>query len=103
MSNRFILVVDDASKEQRDTITQRLQGLKSHGYGYWHWMETMWLVAGVPDGVTPKSFIEWLEQTPGIDKLTYVVFAVNGLCPYWGRNTKEAWDWMLKSWGEPSE
>jgi hypothetical protein len=99
MSSNFVIVVENASKEQRDTITHRLKGTN---FGLWHWIETMWLVTGVEDGVTPKSFCEWLEQTPGIDGLTYIVLKVNGPCPYWGRNNEKAWDWMSKNWGKPS-
>lgn len=99
MSNRFVIVVDNASKEQLDTITQRLQDT---GYGFWHWVEYMWLVSGVPDGVTPKSFCEWLEKTPGIESLTYIVLKVNEPCPYWGRNERKAWEWMERYWSKPS-
>ena len=100
MSRRFIIVVEDATKEQKDTITNRIKGLEKHGYGYWHRMENMWLVTQIVETVTPKSFCTWLEKTPGIDKLTYIVFEVNGESPYWGRGNKESWDWMSESWGE---
>ena len=98
MSSRFILVIDDASKEQRDIITKRLDNLKDHGYGYWHWMEAMWLISGAPDKIEPSAISKWLERTPGIEKLTFVVFKVNGPCPYWGRGNDEGWVWMEKNW-----
>ena len=87
--------MDGASKELKDIITKRLQGAK---YGYWHWMEDVWLVSGVLDGVTPKSFSEWLELTPGVQLITYLIIKIGSPSSYWGRNSKEGWDWMHKYW-----
>lgn len=96
MANKFVIIFNNASKEQQDLITHRLQGTK---YQFWHWMENVWLVT-TDENVTAKSFAEWLEKFTGITRF-YVVFRIDGPCPYWGRNIDEAWKWMAKFWGPP--
>lgn len=95
MGSKYIIAVDGASKEVKDAITTRISGT---GYGYWHWMEDIWLVAGVPDNVTPKSFSDWLEETPGCSLLTHIVIKVDTPSSYWGRANKQGWGWMEKYW-----
>jgi hypothetical protein len=101
MSNKFIIVFDNPTKEQSDIITKRLAELPPP-YKYWHWIEHAWLVSGAPDDITSKSFCDWLEQTPGINLLIYIVFQVKGSAPYWGRNNKDAWEWMTLNWESTS-
>jgi hypothetical protein len=99
MASKFIIIFNNASKIQQDIITQRL---KETSYPYWHWMENVWLVT-TTDNITAKSFADWLEDITEIPHSDYVVFRVDGPCPYWGRNNNDAWNWMKEIWGPPSD
>ena len=95
MSRQYVIAIEGGSKELRDAITRRLAGA---GYGYWHWMEDVWLVSGVPDDVTPQTMSEWLEKTPYFANTHCLIIRVGTPTSYWGRNVKDSWEWMSKNW-----
>jgi hypothetical protein len=41
LKNRFIIIVDDASREQQNTVTEFLRGQKC---GYWHYFSDVWFL-----------------------------------------------------------
>lgn len=94
MNRRFIVAVQHGTPQLRNLITERL---KNSGMGYWHWMDSLWLVTRVAPGVTPKGFSEWLEQSPGISDLTYLVLDADSR-QYWGRNNPQSWNWLGSEW-----
>ena len=94
MSRSFILVAQGGTAKLQDLVSNRI---KAAGYGYWHWMQNFWIVTGLEAGVTPKTFSEWLEQTPGVGQLTYLVLDTDS-ADYWGRNNAQAWDWLSRNW-----
>lgn len=95
MTGHFVIAVDGDAKSVKDAITTRLAAA---GYGYWHWMEDVWLVTGVATGVTAQILGEWLEETPGVSSLHYLVLEVAPGKSYWGRNIQPSWDWMSTEW-----
>jgi hypothetical protein len=76
--------------------------LMAKPWGIWHYINNTWLIAGVPDSVTPRSLHDELEAVPGVGPVRLVIYEVQGEMPYWGRATNEAWEWMSKYWGKPS-
>jgi hypothetical protein len=75
---------------QRNEITKLFAAER---WAYWHWVDDFWVVQ-VPDGYTVKTLHERIETLPNICKPTMLVFEFNGRIKYWGRNNKEAWDWL---------
>ena len=97
MTRQFVIAVEGASKRMKDAVTNLLDGSE---YGYWHWMEDLWLIAGVEGDVGAQSLGEWIEEEiPGLSSLNYLVIEIAPGKEYWGRNVKKAWDWMEQDWG----
>lgn len=75
---------------QRNEITKYLS---NKNWAYWHWMDDFWIVQA-PDEYTPKTLHNRIEELPDVGKPTMLVFEFSGRIKYWGRNDKEAWDWL---------
>lgn len=95
MRRKYVIIVQGASTDLKNTITKHLLKKK---YGYWHWMEDAWLVPSVDSKVSAQELGEWLEKIPGFGTITYLVIEVGPKRTYWGRNIKPAWDWIIQNW-----
>jgi hypothetical protein len=99
MSRRFIVVIEKPTPEQENLITANLQG---RGWGFWHWLSGVWLLAGVPQGQTPRQLYEELAALQTLDMATLIVLDVSAQpLTYWGRGIEAGWKWMAESWGVP--
>lgn len=76
--------------EQRNSITNYFGSLN---LSYWHWNDDLWIVQ-VHDSYTPKILHENLEANTDIGEPTVLVFEFTGQISYWGRQTKDAWEWL---------
>lgn len=54
--NKFVIIVEDATKTQRDAFTS---WLKESPYGFWHYITTMWIVA---DSKGEMDATSWREK-----------------------------------------
>lgn len=94
--NRFMIAAGGLSPQQQDVITKWLQG---HDWQFWHWIENVWLLTGVPDSVTPRTLWDEIIAMDGMNGISGVVIQ-EGFAPvFWGGNQPESWEWMKSYWG----
>jgi len=97
--NRFIVVLDVASREQRNAVTALFQSLS---WPVWHHMEDVWLLANVPINITPRAISESIEKLTIVGKHRVMVVRIpEGFSPYWGHASGDGWKWMTEFWGQP--
>lgn len=84
------IALNSGTPIQRNEITKFFM---ASSWAYWHWVDDFWIVQ-VPDEYTPKSLHIRIEQIPAVGIPTMLVFEFKGKIDYWGRNKKEAWDWL---------
>lgn len=98
MSAKFVFALEGGTKELKDAISKRL---KEAEYGFWHYIENLWLIDHAEDDISARQLSDWLEQTPGLTQQSWVVLRVDdGSGDYWGRAVKGAWDWMAEEWAQ---
>lgn len=93
MKNRFVLLIDNATKEQQNTITNLF---KSKGLGYWHWYSDAWLLTDASlkwDQGSIRDLVQ--EYLPGVDTL---VIKVESAYQWAGFGKKEKFAWLHESW-----
>jgi hypothetical protein len=98
MSKKLIVVMESGTPEQNDVITLHLKG---KGWGLWHWFKDLWLLADVPDDVTPRTLWKELSALPSFDKKNMIVIAANDSPSYFGYGPKGCWPWLAERWGKP--
>lgn len=91
----ILIALNDGNEKLRDCITTYIVGAN---WPYWHWIDDVWIIEP-PHGTTAKSIHDALD--PFVDETTVLIFEFRGPINFWGRNEKEAWDW-LNSLGNPS-
>jgi len=97
--NRFIVVLNNGSPAQKNAITALYQ---SKDWGFWHHIEDVWLLSGVPAGITARAISEELSSMPLIGKHVKLVIQIpSGPAPYWGNGSEKSWEWMKATWGPP--
>ncbi|MES1934325.1 hypothetical protein T35B1_17051 [Salinisphaera shabanensis T35B1] len=95
MKNRFILVVDDATKEQRDEITRFF---KEQQTGYWHWFKDTWLITDISQRWNSVSLRDAIQRlVPGVNTLILKVESGTDWAAF-GR--KEQFEWLHKTWND---
>jgi hypothetical protein len=93
--SQFIICIDNGNANIRNAITNYL---RDSGWGYWHWVDDVWLTAGVPDSMTSKLLWERLEKLPDIAGQSVLVFRVSNDTECYGRLKPGAWEWFKKNW-----
>ncbi len=93
MNQRLAIMMNSPDASQQNAVTAYLQGA---GYQVWHWYPDVWLVYS-PLPVSAKALSEALDAFIGTTHR--IVFEVPSACHYFGRSTKESWDWMRTYWG----
>ena len=83
--------LDAGTPEKRNAITN-LFAVKS--WPYWHWIDDFWIVQ-IPDELTPKSLLAFIEALPEVGPKTILLFEFPGPITYWGRAKTEAWNWLI--------
>ena len=86
----LIIGLDKGSPFKRNELTEFFSG---KNWAYWHWMDDFWIVQ-VPDNYSPKVLHSELEESTEIGKPTMLVMEFQGKIKFWGRNDKEAWEWL---------
>lgn len=97
--SKFLVALDVGTRDQRNALTDLFQ---KRGWNVWHWMEDIWLLAAVPDEITPKAIAGEISahlvfQTGA--KFIIIRITDSGKITYWGRGSKEGWEWMARFWG----
>lgn len=97
--SKFIIASDSLSKDDRDALTKLLQ---AKPWGFAHWIEHVWLLAGVPDQYTAKRLWEEIvADLPACEPKGMLVTRINAPVSYWGRGNDSNWKWMAEYWGDP--
>ncbi len=88
---RFILIADDIAPAQADKVTQYL---KDKGFGFWHWVDKVWLLT-TRQSATAQSLRNELR---GVDeKATFIVLQIEALD--WATYSPTTWtEWLQKNW-----
>jgi hypothetical protein len=94
VKRRFVLCVDNATKEQQDTLTEFLK--ETSELGYWHWFSDVWLVIEYDQTWTAGKFRDHLNHIiPGANKM---VFQIDGDNTWSGFGNEQMFKWMKDTW-----
>jgi hypothetical protein len=96
MPAKLQVALDVGTREQRDAITFHLN---AKGWKLWHWYQDLWLLAEVPDEVTPRRLWEELRALPPLSQKSVLVMGLDGTPSYYGNAPRDSWDWMADYWG----
>ena len=93
MKKRFIILVDDATREQQNAVTLFFKGK----FGYWHHFSDAWLVSTTRDEWTTAKIRDELKSVvPGPNILVLEIEAPNAWA---GFGKKGMFDWFREaSW-----
>jgi len=95
MKRRFIICVDDSSKEQQDALTQFLKDKK---VGYWHWFSDVWLMTDPQRKWTASQLRNELESLlPAAHKL---ILQIDGESTWSGFGKTKMFDWLKQTWSK---
>jgi hypothetical protein len=100
LDRRMVLALDRIAVVEENTITIWIQG---QGWHQWHWLPCVWLLAGVPGELTPRSLWDEIRGLPGLYQVRGVVFTLSDPPVFWGNNAKESWQWMQQFWGQAAK
>lgn len=93
MKQRFVILVDNPTKEQQNRITQFF---KSQPTGYWHWFSDAWLITDTTGEWAAGSIRSKIQElVPGIDTLVLKVDNDKGWA---GFGKKEKFAWLFRTW-----
>ncbi len=97
MTSRFVAIVDDATKEQQDIVTN---WLRTTPLGFWHYLSDIWLIADWQDKYTTASLRDQLKVLlPG--KIT-LVMKVEDPSAWAALGPTENFKWLHSTWaGKP--
>jgi hypothetical protein len=90
-----MISLDVGTREQRDAITFHLNG---KGWKLWHWYQDLWLLAEVPDDVTPQRLWEELHALPPLAQKSLLVMRFQDAPVFYGNAHRESWGWMEDHW-----
>lgn len=98
MTRRFVAIVDDASKEQQDTVTN---WLRSTPLGFWHYLTDVWLIADWQDKHTTVTIRDQFRALlPG---KTTLVLTVEDPNAWAGFGPSDGFKWLHSTWaGKPA-
>ncbi len=92
MKKRFILVIDNPTKEQQNAVTQFFK----NQLGYWHWFSDVWLLTDSSNTWTAVSLRDKVKElVPGARLLVFMVESNHT----WAAFGKEGmFNWLDKTW-----
>ena len=98
MTRRFALIVDDATREQQDSVTN---WLRTTELSFWHYLSDVWLVLDSRDTETTVSLRDHLKQAvPG---KTTMVLKVDGPNNWAAFGPTDKFKWLHSTWaGKPA-
>lgn len=90
---RFVLIVDDATQEQQNSVTN---SLKDKPYGFWHHLSDVWLLVDPNDQQTPASLRDYLKDiVPGA---TTLVLRIDDKHAWAGFGVPDNFKWVRDDW-----
>lgn len=91
---RFVVAVNNASREQKDAITKMLS---ENQYGYWHWFQDFWLLTSSINDINSAVIRDEIQKVAS--GVHCFVLAVDGDPNNWAAyGKKEQFDWLHKTW-----
>lgn len=94
MKVRFIVVIDDATTEQQNSVTNYFKDTQA--VGYWHWYSDVWLVTDPNQQFTPESLRLALD---GILPDSYkMVLKIQSGYDWSAFGDTESFKWMHETW-----
>lgn len=92
MKNRFVLMIDEATKEQQDIVTEFFRDKT----GYWHWFKDSWLITDVSGEWSVAKIRDKVQElVPGVSTLVLKVDSGESWAAY-GQISR--FDWLHKTW-----
>jgi hypothetical protein len=92
MKQRFVVLVDDATPVQQNSVTLFLKGK----FGYWHHFSDAWLVTSSSGDWTAARLRDELKNVvPGPSVLVLKVDSPNGWAAF---GTKGVFQWLHSTW-----
>ena len=101
MAREFVVAIQGGSADSRDKITQYVKG---RGWGFWHWFDDVWLIAGVPEETTAKElYLHLSSLSKELETVSLLIFSMDKKesRSHWGRSNPDGWEWMRTNWGSP--
>ena len=93
MKRKFVVCVDDATKEQQDSLTQFFE---KADVGYWHWFSDLWLVADPYNKWSATSLRDKTNEIlPGAHS---VVIQIDDSDTWSGFGNPKMFEWFRNTW-----
>ena len=93
MKKRFILVIDNPTKEQQNAVTNFF---KSRLLGYWHWFSDVWLLTDITNTWTVTSLRDKVQEL--IPEVEMIVLTVGSDSTWAGFGKKTKFKWLHNTW-----
>ena len=98
MPQKMIVALNVGTREQRDAITLHLN---AKGWRWWHFYADLWLLADVPDAITPQVLWREFDRLPPLNGKSILITTVpDDAMSFFGVAVPEAWSWMSNNWGD---
>ncbi len=92
MKKRFILVIDNPTKEQQNAVTNFFK----NQLGYWHWFSDVWLLTDTTNTWTVSSIRDTVKEL--IPEARLLVFAIGSGTAWAGSGKTEMFKWLHNTW-----
>lgn len=92
MKRRFVLIIDNATKEQQNVVTNYFKEM----LGYWHWFSDAWLLTDANSQWSVASIRDKVQELiPGVDMIVLRVESDNDWA---GFGQKNKFEWLHSTW-----
>ena len=100
MKKRFVVAIDSMNKELDNKL---LEYIKDNGFGWWHWIDNVWLLTTYKLDVSAVSIRNDLGYIIPNRKIVIEVHKSSAWAGY-GPNTEEKnmFDWLHNTWTKDS-
>lgn len=92
MKKRFILVIDNPTKEQQNAVTNFFK----NQLGYWHWFSDVWLLTDTTNTWAVSSIRDTVKEL--IPEARLLVFAIGSGTAWAGSGKTEMFKWLHNTW-----
>lgn len=93
MKRRFVVCIDNTTKEQQDIVTA---WFKKSGVGYWHWLKDMWLVT---DPLMKWNANKLRDELNSLLPSSYkMVIQIDGENTWSGYGNTNMFKWLKDTW-----
>ena len=90
---RFLLIVDDATPEQQDAISNYLQNSQQ---GYWHRFTDVWLIADPTDTLVSSAIRDAMRNV--VPKAHMLIFKIDDPNGWSAFGKKGDFEWLKTEW-----